>query len=73
MLAKLGPFCGKDFAALLQVVTRSPILIGQHVAVERTSALMVRLTAKVQPDKLVLLKSMTASFEMAAIGANDGH
>ena len=40
--------------------TRSALFNGRHAAVERTSALVVRLPAKVQPGRLDLPKSATA-------------
>ena len=59
-LSFVGPFCRKGLCSLLQPATRSAFLKRQHVDVERTSALVVRLTAKVQPGRLDLPKSATA-------------
>ena len=59
-LCFVGPFCRKGLCSLLQPATRSAFLKRQHVDVERTSALVVRLTAKVQPGRLDLPKSATA-------------
>ena len=59
MFVKVGPFCRKGLCSLLQPATKSAFLKGQHLAVERTSALVVRLTAKVQPGMLILTHIFT--------------
>ena len=66
-LSFVGPFCRKGLCSLLQPATRSAFLKRQHVDVERTSALVVRLTAKVQPGRLDLPKSATAPWIVALL------
>lgn len=60
MLVKVVPFCRKGLCSFLQAATRSPILKRQRVAVERISALVLRLMAKVQSGRLDLPTSATA-------------
>ena len=42
---KVGPFCRKGLCSLLQAATRATLTTERHFAVERTSALAVRLAA----------------------------
>ena len=72
MVVKVGPFCRKGLCSLLQPATRSRLFGGQHDAVERMSALVVRLAAKVQPGRLDLPKSATAPSGAAAAGFSIG-
>jgi len=47
IIVKVGPFCRKGLCSLLQPATNSTLIKGQRLAVERTSALVVRFPAKV--------------------------
>ena len=51
LLISAGPFCRNGLCSLLQPATISTSVQGQHLAVERTSALVVRLAAKVLVGK----------------------
>ena len=59
-LSYVGPFCRKGLCSLLQPATSSTLIGSQRTTVERTSALVVRLAAKVLLGKEDLLKSATA-------------
>ena len=56
MVVKVGPFCRKGHCSLLQPATHSMLLRAHRLAVERTSALVVRLAAKVPLGKLILTR-----------------
>jgi len=61
-IVKVDPFCWKGLCSLLQPATSSTLIGSQLIAVEQTSALVVRLAAKVLLGKEDLPKSATAPF-----------